>query len=121
MSLRLYQIAVDARDPAALARFWAEVLDWRILLEDPDEVVVGADESAWPGMVFLAVPEEKAGKNRLHLDLAPEDRPAEVARLLALGAVLVDVGQPADAPWTVLADPEGNEFCILGPKHSLTV
>ncbi|MFJ3790832.1 VOC family protein [Kitasatospora sp. NPDC090091] len=119
MTVRLYQIVVDSRDPSALARFWAEALGWRVLLEDPDEVVVGADEDAWPGLVFVPVPEEKAGKNRLHLDLAPGDRAVEVARLEALGAVRVDVGQPADAPWTVLADPEGNEFCVLDPKRSL--
>ncbi|MFF2659484.1 VOC family protein [Kitasatospora sp. NPDC058032] len=121
MSLRVYQIAVDAHDPAALARFWVEALGWSVLLENANEVVVGADEHSWPGLVFLPVPEEKAGKNRLHLDLSPDDQEAEVARLIALGAVPVDVGQSAEVGWRVLADPEGNEFCVLEPKHSLVV
>ncbi|MEV8094425.1 VOC family protein [Kitasatospora sp. NPDC085879] len=120
MTVRLYQVAVDALDPAALARFWAAALGQRILLESADEVVVGADEHAYPGLVFVPVPERRRGKNRLHLDLVPDDREAEVARLLVLGARLVDVGQPAGAGWTVLADPEGDEFCVLGPKRSLT-
>jgi Glyoxalase-like domain len=119
VSSRLYQIVVDARDPAALARFWAAVLDHRILFEGPDEVIVGSDEHAYPGLVFLSVPDGKTVKNRLHLDLAPHDREAEVARVLDLGAVRADVGQGVDVPWTVLADPEGNEFCVLEPKRSL--
>ncbi|MET8625452.1 VOC family protein [Kitasatospora sp. NPDC004669] len=121
MSLRLYQLAVDAADPAALARFWARALGYRVLLETPEEVVIGADETAYPGIVFVPVPESTSGKNRLHLDLAPDDQAAaQVARLLALGATRVDVGQPAEASWVVLADPEGNEFCVLSPKKSLT-
>jgi len=64
----------------------------------------------------VAVPETKQIKNRLHLDFRPDDRDAEVERLLSLGATRVDVGQGADVPWVVLADPEGNEFCVLGPR-----
>ncbi|UNO42732.1 VOC family protein [Streptomyces sp. MST-110588] len=116
MAVSLYQIAVDAHDPAQLARFWARVLDWQVLSEDPEEVVIGADERTLPGLVFMPVPEGKAGKNRLHLDLAPDDQAAEVARLLALGARRADVGQGPDVSWTVLMDPEGNEFCVLTPK-----
>ncbi|MEU1281119.1 VOC family protein [Streptomyces sp. NPDC005805] len=119
MAVSLYQISVDCHDPARLARFWCEVLDWRVLFEDPEEIVIGAAPDALPGMVFLPVPETKAVKNRLHLDLTPDDRDAEVARILALGARRVDVGQGADATWVVLADPEGNEFCVLRPKRTL--
>jgi predicted enzyme related to lactoylglutathione lyase len=119
MASRMHQIAVDAADPAALARFWAEVLDYRVLVENEDETVVGADLHTYPGLVFVPVPDEKAGKNRLHIDLAPDDRDAEVARLLALGARRADVGQGPDVSWIVLADPEGNEFCVLEPKTSL--
>ena len=124
MSVRLYQVAVDALAPAALASFWAGVLGYRVLVAGDDEVVIGADEHSYPGMVFLPVPERKARKNRLHLDLVPDgataaDQEAEVERILALGAVRIDVGQPAGAGWTVLADPEGNEFCVLAPKRSL--
>lgn len=71
-------------------------------------------------MCFLPVPESKTVKNRLHVDLAPDDQEAEVERILALGATRIDVGQGADATWVTLADPEGNEFCVLRPKRSLT-
>ena len=120
MGLKLCQIAVDARDPRSLARFWCGVLDWQVLFEDPEEVVIGADEHAWPGIVFVPVPEGKTVKNRLHLDLSPDDQDAEVDRLMALGARPADVGQGDDVSWVVLADPEGNEFCVLRPMKSLT-
>jgi predicted enzyme related to lactoylglutathione lyase len=121
MALSLFQIAIDAHDLRGLARFWCEVLDWKVLFDDPEEVVIGADQDTWPGIVFLPVPETKTVKNRLHLDLSPDDQQAEVNRLLALGARQVDVGQEerGDATWVVLADPEGNEFCVLRPKGSL--
>ncbi|MGA4958796.1 VOC family protein [Streptomyces lavendulocolor] len=120
MAVSLYQIAVDTHDAPALARFWTQVLDWKVLYEDPDEIVIGADENAMPGIVLLTVPEEKTVKNRLHLDLAPDDQDAEVERIIGLGARRVDVGQGDDVTWVVLADPEGNEFCVLRPKKSLT-
>ncbi|GGT24387.1 VOC family protein [Streptomyces purpureus] len=119
MAVSLYHIAVDAHDLPAQARFWTQVLDWQVLYEAPDEIVIGAHEHALPGLCFLPVPEEKAGKNRLHIDLAPDDQDAEVERILRLGARRVDVGQGEDATWVVLADPEGNEFCVLRPKASL--
>lgn len=120
MGSRLYHVAVDSRDPQRLARFWAEALGYRVLFEDDEEVGIGMDEHTYPGVVFLPVPEEKAGKNRLHFDLAPDDQEVEVARLLALGAQRADVGQGPDVRWVVLADPEGNEFCVLRPKRSLS-
>lgn len=120
MTVALYQVAVDAHDARALARFWAQVLDWQVVLEDEEEVVVGADAQTLPGLVFLTVPEDRAGKNRLHLDLSPDDQAAEVERILGLGARRVDVGQGDDVTWVVLADPEGNEFCVLRPKRTLT-
>ena len=118
MALRIQSTVVDARDPAALARFWAEVLGWRITDEEPDEVVVeppagSPEDGVAPDLLFLAVPEGKSVKNRLHLDLRPEDQAAEVARIEALGATRVDIGQGPDVTWVVLADPEGNEFCVL--------
>ncbi|MFF2732102.1 VOC family protein [Streptomyces sp. NPDC058008] len=119
MAVRLYQLAVDAHDLPSLARFWCAVLDWQVLFEDEDEVVIGADASALPGMCFLPVPEGKTVKNRLHIDLAPDDLSTEVERIIALGARRVDVGQSTDVTWVVLADPEGNEFCVLRPKTSL--
>jgi predicted enzyme related to lactoylglutathione lyase len=119
VTLRLYTVVVDAQDPQALGRFWAEVLGWRVLAADEDEVIVGADEHAYPGLCILRVPETKAIKNRLHIDLAPDDRDREVERLLGLGATRVDIGQGDDVSWVVLADPEGNEFCVLRAHESL--
>ncbi|MEV5594395.1 VOC family protein [Streptomyces sp. NPDC052496] len=119
MVVSLYQLAVDVHDLKGLATFWARVLDWRIIYEDAEEVIIAADENALPGITFLAVPEAKAGKNRLHLDLAPDDQAVEVERIIGLGARRVDVGQGSDVTWVVLADPEGNEFCVLRPKKSL--
>ena len=126
MSVRWYTVVVDCHDVASQARWWATVLDWKIAYEAADEVVivppVAFDESReipreerGAGLVFVPVPEEKQLKNRLHLDLAPapdDDQSAEVDRLLALGATRADVGQPPDATFVVLADPEGNEFCV---------
>jgi Glyoxalase-like domain len=121
MSARFYSIVVDAVDPKALGRWWAQALDWEVTLEDDDEVDVapgrGPDgKEIEPLLTFVSVPEEKSGKNRLHIDLAPDDRDAEVERLLALGATRADVGQGGDVTWVVLADPEGNEFCVLSSR-----
>nr|WSW69902.1 VOC family protein [Streptomyces sp. NBC_00995] len=119
MAVSLYSIVVDARDLPALARFWCGVLDWKVLFEADDEIVIGADKDTLPGITFVPVPEAKGTKNRLHIDLAPDDRDAEVERVIGLGARRTDVGQAAGASWVVLEDPEGNEFCVLSPKNSL--
>ena len=118
MGVRWQQVAVDAHDPAALARFWAEVLGWRITAEEPDEVEIGPpagspEEGHVPALLFLPVPEGKTVKNRLHIDLRPQDQETEVRRIEALGARRVSVGQGPEVTWVVLADPEGNEFCVL--------
>lgn len=118
MTVRLYQIVVDAHDPGRLARWWASVLGYELLYESSDEVIIGLSPDQYPGIVFLPVADEKSTKNRLHLDLDPDDYDAEVARIRALGATPVDIGQ-GDVPWVVLADIEGNEFCILTPHESL--
>lgn len=127
MSVRLVHIVVDAGDPAALARFWAAALGWEIAFEEPDEVVISPPGYTYPDpvalpLVFVPVPERKQVKNRVHLDLpssSPEHQQAEVGRLLALGAARADIGQH-DVPWEVLADPEGNEFCVLSPHPAIT-
>ena len=118
---RLHHIVVDARDLPALARFWTQALGWEILSERPNEIVIGTDENAPVGICFMPVTEPKAIKNRLHLDLtgSSEDREQEIERLLALGARRVDIGQTGTESWTVLADPEGNEFCVVRPKETL--
>jgi hypothetical protein len=111
-------LTIDCADPRALARWWREVLDWTYLWDsedDEEEVEIGpADGSSTPWL-FLKVPDVKTVKNRLHADLRPpngSDQATELERLLALGATRVDIGQQ-DVPWHVLADPEGNEFCLL--------
>ncbi|MDQ2754558.1 MAG: VOC family protein, partial [Actinomycetota bacterium] len=111
--------------------WWAEALGWPVVYEADDEVVIAPPhlvdpnrlvplDERGPGLVFVPVAEAKQVKNRLHIDLAPPggaDRDAEVARLEALGARRIDVGQnPAEVTWVVLADPEGNEFCVLSAR-----
>ena len=117
MTLRVESVAVDCHDPSALATFWAEVLGWRRTDDEPDEVGIepqpGSPQHGGPGLLFLRVPDDKTVKNRLHIDLRPDDQAAELARVEALGAQRVDIGQGDDVTWVVLADPEGNEFCIL--------
>lgn len=118
MALRWQCTCVDAVDPVALGRWWAELLGWRITHEDGDEVVLeppagSPEDGRSPDLLFLRVPEAKTVKDRLHIDLRPDDQAAEVARAEAMGARRVDIGQGPDVTWVVLADPEGNEFCIL--------
>ncbi len=119
MSLRWQSVVVDATDPSALAQFWQDVLGWRRTYDDGTEIVleppVGSPSDGVPDLLFLKVAEGKTVKNRLHIDLRPDDRDAEVARIEALGARRVDIGQGPDVTWVVLADPEGNEFCVLRP------
>jgi predicted enzyme related to lactoylglutathione lyase len=109
-------IVIDCADPASLARFWAAVLDYQVVFSAPDEVAIGKDENTYPGIIFGSVPEPKAVKNRVHIDLNPDDQEAEVERLISLGARRVDIGQ-GDVSWVVLADPEGNEFCVLSARE----
>ena len=113
MPSRWEQIVVDADDPARLARWWAEALGYQIVHEEPDEIEIRRHPDEMPGLLFTPVPEKKTVKNRLHIDLRPDDQSAEVARLESLGAHRVSIGQGADVSWVVLADPDGNEFCVL--------
>jgi hypothetical protein len=116
MGSRWENLVVDAQDPARLARWWAEALGYQITHEGPDEVEIRRSADELPGLVFVPVPTPKETKNRLHIDLRPTDREAEVERLVNMGARHVDVGQSDDDSWTVLADPEGNEFWVLAPR-----
>jgi hypothetical protein len=111
------QVVVDAEDPARLGRWWAEALGYQIVHEAPDEVEIRRTPQTLPGLLFTLVPEPKKGKNRLHLDLRPADQEAEVERLVDMGARPVDIGQH-DVSWVVLADPEGNEFCVLASRSA---
>jgi Glyoxalase-like domain len=118
MGSRWYQLVVAAHDPPRLARWWAEVLEYSVLYPSEQEVIIGLMADRYPGIVFVPVSDVKATKNRLHIDLDPDDHDAEVERIISLGATRVDVGR-GDAPWTVLADLEGNEFDILALHRSL--
>ena len=112
MASRWSELVVDSLDPHAQARFWAAVLDWEVR-PDGDEAEVAPPGGEGTTLFFAKVPEGKTVKNRLHIDLRPDDRDAEVERLLALGARHAEVGQRGDETWVVLADPEGNELCVL--------
>jgi hypothetical protein len=112
MTLTWEQTVVDAHDPSALGAWWARALRWVTTIDTPDEVEIRSSPDMEPGLLFIPVTDAKVVKNRLHIDLRPDDQDVEVARLIALGARRVDVGQ-GDVGWVVLADPEGNEFCVL--------
>jgi hypothetical protein len=115
VGLVVRQTVVDCFDPSAVAAFWGEALGWEVKREETYLWMSesGSDDSFGLVLVFVQVPEPKSVKNRIHLDLAvrASDQTKEVERLLNLGATPVDVGQ-GETPWFVLADPEGNEFCV---------
>ena len=121
MPVRLHHIVIDAHDLPKLARFWTQALGWQVLSEREREIVIGTDENAPVGICFMPVTDQKIVKNRVHLDITTEaqDRDQEIDRLLGLGAQRVDVGQTGKESWTVLADPEGNELCVIRPKVTL--
>ena len=116
LSTRLVTLCFDANDPLRLARFWAATLHWDIHDETEEEIGLVPTDGTRFAFLFLPVPEPKAGKNRIHLDLvseSPAHQSEMVDRLIALGAQRVDIGQSRDDDHVVLADPEGNEFCVV--------
>ena len=128
MTSKLTDLAIDCADPQGLARFWCSVLDYEVQDEDDDGAVVTIGPRMVPEgknhhvpvpptLTFGRVPEGKTVKNRVHIDVNPSDREQdeEVRRLLELGARHADVGQGNES-WVVLADPEGNEFCVLAAR-----
>jgi len=115
MGLEWEQTVVDAGDPASLGNWWRDTLGWVIVNADPEEFEIRPTADRSPGLLFVRVKEAKATKNRLHLDFRPDDQTREVDRLLELGASLVEIGQGRQS-WVVLADPEGNEFCVLSSR-----
>ncbi|WP_406105522.1 VOC family protein [Streptomyces sp. NBC_01003] len=127
MTSKFTELAIDCADPDALARFWCSVLGYEVHDREDGLVTIGSPEvpegkdrlgPVPPALTFARVPEGKAVKNRLHIDVNPTDREQdeEVRRLLDLGARHVDVGQD-DVSWITLADPEGNEFCVLAGRR----
>ncbi|WP_214319449.1 VOC family protein [Nonomuraea sediminis] len=118
MSVSLLTVVIDCRDPASQAEFWAQALAYKVNQRNPDEFQVSDPDGTGGSLYFMKVPESKVVKNRLHLDLVTSgSMETEVARLVEAGAQLVEVRQdPAylDNPdtWTVMRDPEGNEFCV---------
>ncbi|MFC4009798.1 VOC family protein [Nonomuraea purpurea] len=119
MACRISELVMDSRDPERLAAFWCEVLGYVVHDRIEGSVRIGPPGSGfggpWPTIAFNPTNHPKAGKLPLHIDVNPTDRDqaGELDRLLALGARPADVGQSGDEPWHVLADPEGNEFCLL--------
>ena len=110
MSLNIAMVTIDSSDPRPLATWWSERLRAPIVEENEGWfIMIGST----PTLAIQHVDDPTSGKNRIHLDFRPDDQQAEVDRVLALGARRVDVGQRGDESWVVLADPEGNEFCIL--------
>jgi predicted enzyme related to lactoylglutathione lyase len=107
-------LTIDCHDPAIPAKFWSEALGWPITIANSEEVVV-ENPSGEADLLFLRNPDKRVVKNRLHLDLRPENQDAEVARLEALGAKRIEIGQSADprTSWVVMEDPDGNLFCVL--------
>ncbi len=127
MASKFTELAIDCADPSGLAGFWCSVLDYEVQSEEVGVITIGSPAIAAaaetvgpvpPTLTFARVPEGKTTKNRLHLDLSPSDREQEeeVRRLLDLGARRIDVGQGEES-WVVLADPEGNEFCVLARRR----
>ena len=121
VALKIGWLTIDSKDPKKIGEWWKEALDLSIVFEDTNEYALtgkGRMGSQW-NILFYRAPDEKKVKNRLHLDLIPDkDREAEVARLEGLGATRADIGQE-DVSWTVMADPDGNEFCVLSPRDDV--
>jgi catechol 2,3-dioxygenase-like lactoylglutathione lyase family enzyme len=127
MTSKLTELAIDCADPDGLARFWCSVLGYEVQDEEDGLVTIGSPVApdgktragpVAPTLTFARVPEGKTAKNRVHLDINPTDRDQgeEVRRLLDLGARHADVGQTGEESWITLADPEGNEFCVLADR-----
>ena len=121
MPVGLRHIVVDAHDLPGLARFWTQALGWTVLSGRENQIVIGTDQNAPAGMCCMPAADPKTVRNRVHLDLTSSaaDRDQEIDRLLALGARRAGIGQAGAESWTVLADPQGNEFCVVRPKETL--
>ncbi|WP_416902551.1 VOC family protein [Micromonospora echinospora] len=124
MACRISELVLECRDPETLARFWCEVLDFVVLDREGDgSLEIGPREGfggAQPTIILSPSAEPERAKPRLHIDVNATDRDqdAELERLLSIGARPVDIGQTGAESWHVLADPEGNEFCLLRARLS---
>jgi predicted enzyme related to lactoylglutathione lyase len=107
-------VTFDCADPKRLAAFWSAALETTIVGDYGDFVFLASPPGGGPALGFQRVPEPRAGKNRVHVDLTTDDREAEVARLVGLGAAVSydQVGVVPGIDWTTLTDPEGNVFCL---------
>lgn len=117
MRIEVDALLIDTPDPDALAMFYEDLLGWVRTFEDEGEVMIGSRDGSGFPILFVEEHDEKVAKNRLHLDLRPDDQAAAVQKALDLGATHVDIGQheDPDVTWVVMADPDGNEFCLLAP------
>lgn len=123
--LKIGYIEIDSKEPLSISGFWEAALGWKITYSDEVGVMLEKPESEtgaekFPPILFGKNPDQKVVKNRLHFDLRPDDQELEVARLEKLGAKRIEIGQSADpnTTWVVMADPEGNEFCVLKSSTS---
>lgn len=113
MSLKVETVTIACSDPGRVSQFWLALLGYHVAPNYPDSIQTVDPHGRGPHILFAPSTDARSGKNRLHFDLRPDDHAAEVDRALGIGARRVDIGQTGDVSWTVLADPEGNEFCIL--------
>ena len=116
LTLKVEELVIDCCEPLPLAGFWAEVLGYEVYEEESDLASIEDPTGVGPAICFQRVPESKQVKNRVHLDLnvGEADLDPVVARLIELGATKVDESDHPDRSWVVMADPEGNEFCVVG-------
>ena len=113
MSAFIFNVTFDCTDPVRLSRFWSDVTGYRPVVERDDYVALEApDRRGVRQILFFRVPEPKVAKSRVHVDLATRDGAAEIERLVGLGATKVEDREGNGTSWTVMLDPEGNEFCI---------
>jgi predicted enzyme related to lactoylglutathione lyase len=113
----IHSVTFDCSDPARVGMFWSHALGYETVQRGEDYVWIESSMGSATPLLFIKVPEEKQRKNRLHLDIETNDRAAEVDRLIELGATIVDIGAPHEASWTVMADPEGNQFCVASEEE----
>jgi hypothetical protein len=115
VGLTFDEICIDAANPKALGQWWSQVLGWRDEVDEDGDVTLWPPKGSGPPWLFIRVDDKRIIKNRIHFDFRPDDQRAEVERLLQMGARHVDIGQ-GEQTWVVLADPEGNEFCVLSER-----